>query len=441
MHVSAEPVAEPGTQQLADGTLRRGVEWRQGVDCPPLPVLLLRPFIDLEPCSPGPLYARGIEQYWNAFTDARQPRFSLQSVLPAIFRAQFLSEIGLRDLAVEDPRQVPTQFRSARWDALCAAVDGWQELSADRKCRVVLLLHALCFYAVILSLVPDIADEEVATGRCEAELTYWRASALYMWSLRGPVTDYASANLAEIERVARLGPRVGPVAVNAVLRLLVHAAKTGAPADRLRGLQAQAEQTVGAVVGEADAFTRGLLLSRYYRAAAFVPLRQGLRADVIRMMDLAEQYAVSLAPSDETQELIRLENLHPVLESRTKEALWLGDLDLALSRARSVVDLDPYDPKTWLELGQVRLRRGEIAEAAESYAVAATLGPPASAIARHMAGVCYRDLGQPMLAGFFFKEAVEVDRHAISPHDEIQALSDIPVLSALKAWSLRSFES
>jgi tetratricopeptide (TPR) repeat protein len=229
------------------------------------------------------------------------------------------------------------------------------------------------------------------------------------------------------------------VAVNAALKLLVHAAKTEASADRLGELQAQAEQTVDAVVAEADAFTGGLLLSRYYRAAAFVPQRQGLRNDVVRMMDLAEQYAASLIPSGDAQELLYLENLHPVLESRTKEALWLGDLDLALARARRVVDLDPYDPKTWLELGQVRLRRREIAEAAESYAVAATLGPPASAIARHMAGTCYRDLGQPMLAGFFFKEAAEIDRRSISPHDEIQILPDVPVIAALKAWSLRSF--
>jgi tetratricopeptide (TPR) repeat protein len=228
--------------------------------------------------------------------------------------------------------------------------------------------------------------------------------------------------------------------VNAALKILVHEAKTGASARRLHELQVQAEKTVDAVTADADAFTAGLLSSRYYRAAAFVPQRRGLRAEVVRMMDLAEHYAASLVPADDAQELLYLENLHPVMESRTKEALWLGDMDLALSRAMRVVDLDPYDPKTWLELGQVRLRRREIAEAAESYAVAATLGPPASAIARHMAGLCYRDLGQPMLAGFFFKQAAEADRGAISPHDEIQALPDVPVTSALKAWSLRSFE-
>jgi hypothetical protein len=44
-----------------------------------------------------------------------------------------------------------------------------------------------------------------------------------------------------------------------------------------------------------------------------------------------------------------------------------------------------------------------------------------------------------MLAAFFFKAAFEIDPLAISPHEQIQALPDLPVLAALKEWSLRSF--
>jgi tetratricopeptide (TPR) repeat protein len=159
------------------------------------------------------------------------------------------------------------------------------------------------------------------------------------------------------------------------------------------------------------------------------------------MMDLAEHYALAMVPKSESQELIYLENLHPVFESRTKEALWLGDLNLALDRARRVIDLDPYDSKAWLELGQVRLRRNEYELAAEAYALAASLGPPGSAIGRHMAGLCFRELGQTLVAAFFFKDAIEIDPLAISPHDEIQRLPDLPVLTVLKEWSLRSFEA
>jgi hypothetical protein len=56
-----------------------------------------------------------------------------------------------------------------------------------------------------------------------------------------------------------------------------------------------------------------------------------------------------------------------------------------------------------------------------------------------MAAVCFRDLDQPFLAAIFFKAAVEVDPLAISPREQIQALPDLPALTALKEWSLRSF--
>ncbi|WGD51560.1 hypothetical protein QA641_40030 [Bradyrhizobium sp. CB1650] len=186
---------------------------------------------------------------------------------------------------------------------------------------------------------------------------------------------------------------------------------------------------------------RDLLLSRFYRAAAFIPQRQGDRKEVIRIMNDSERHAIAMQPTNAAEELIYLENLHPVLESRTKEALWLGDLNLALARAFRVIELDPCDSRAWCELGQVRLRRGEYSEAAEAYASAALLGPPASAISRYMAGLCFRNVGQPMLAGFFLKAALEIDPLAISPHDEIQRLPDEPILLVLKEWSLRSFAS
>jgi tetratricopeptide (TPR) repeat protein len=158
-------------------------------------------------------------------------------------------------------------------------------------------------------------------------------------------------------------------------------------------------------------------------------------------MNLSERHARAAHATDRAQTLLQLENLYPVIESRTKEALWLGDFDLALQRAQNLVDLDPYDPRAWLELGQVRLRRNEYELAAEAYVVAATLGHPATAIGNHMAGVCFRQLGQPLLSAFFFKASVQSDAQAISPRDEIQRLPDFPVLSPLKDWSLRSFEA
>jgi len=403
--------------------------------------MLLRPFVDLEPCARGPLYARGLEQYWISFADAGAPRFVLQRTLPAPFRAQFLREVALTQYQVDDPRELLPTFRNARWSAICDALDDWLELTCDQQCRLILLLHALCFYALIARLIPQRLDSKTRMGSDHVELAYWGASARYVLGLRERVAEYGGADMSEFEAIFATAPPDEPAVFNAAMKLFVHEAKLGLPVEELMSWRKRAEQVLQTVMAKCDKFTRDLLLSRFYRAAAFVPQRHGDRGEVVRIMDCSEHHADAMRPANDAEELIYLENLHPVLESRTKEALWLGDLNLALARALRVIELDPYDSKAWCELGQVRLKRKECSAAAEAYAAAALLGPPASAIGRYMAGLCFRDLGQPVLAAFFQKAASEVDPLAISPHEEIQSLPDNPVLMALKEWSLRSFKS
>ena len=70
------------------------------------------------------------------------------------------------------------------------------------------------------------------------------------------------------------------------------------------------------------------------------------------------------------------------------------------------------------------MRRKDWSIAADAYVTAAMLGPPASAVGRYMAGVCLRELGQDMLAAFFFKDALEVDPLGISSRDAISRLPE-----------------
>ena len=71
---------------------------------------------------------------------------------------------------------------------------------------------------------------------------------------------------------------------------------------------------------------------------------------------------------------------------------------------------------------------------------AALLGPPASVVARYMAGVCYRELAQEPLAGLMLKDTLERDPLGISSRDEIRDLPDIGVLKVLKQWSQATTE-
>jgi len=384
----------------------------------------------------GPLHARGIDWYWRAFADERSPAFMLQRTLPPAFRAQLVAESHAAQYAVRDPRDLPDELRTDRWRAMCEALDGWDDLPPARCCRLILLLHALCLYEPARELIAAAGPEALADDPDAAELAYWRSAAHYALRLPDRMSAYGDADLSGFEAILAHAPRAVPAAVNAALKILVHKAKTGSPLDELREWQERAERALADTTTRVDEFTAGILTSRYYRALGFIPQRCADRAEVVRIMELAERHARALQPRTEAQELLYLENLHPVLESRTKEALWLGDLDLALERARAVVELDRYDSKTWVELGEVAMRRKDWSRAADAYVTAAMLGPPASAVARYMAGVCLRELGQDMLAAYFFKDALEVDPLGISSRDAILRLPETAVLEALREWTL-----
>lgn len=400
-------------------------------------IWLLRPFVDLGVCEMGPLYARGIEAYWHAFADARAPAFMLQRTLPPGFREQLMSEVQEPRYDVADPRELPAALRSGRWQEMCDALDAWDGLCAKRRFRLVVLLHSLCLYEPVLGLVAPMSGRLEPSEAHSVDLAYWRASAHYALNVPERVSDYHDADLATFEAIAAEAPDAVPAAFNSVLKIFVHRVKTGAPLDELEVRAERLERSLADTVGHVDEFTRGLLTSRCYRALGFLPQRRDDRAGVVRVMDLAERHALGMSPRNDAERLLYLENLHPLMESRAKEALWLGDLDLALERAQRVVEIDPYDSKAWVELGEIRMLRKEWAAAAQAYVVAGMLGPPASAIGRHMAGVCYRELGEDLLAAFLFKETLELDPLGISPRLEIRELADTAVLAALKEWNRR----
>jgi tetratricopeptide (TPR) repeat protein len=396
---------------------------------------LLRPYLDLGPFRKGPLHARAVEECWNAFVDPALRAFAPQRVLPHGFRAQLAAELANSQYAVTAPGDLPEGLRTDRWRQLCDALADWSSLPDARKCRLVMLMHCLCFYGPLLTLIPKPLGNAAAEDPHWVEMAFWRAFAEYMLGMRTSPSDYVDADLSAFEHIARL-PEAGPTAFNAAVRVFVHKAKTGSSEAALAKCADMAERALSNAVGRLDDFAAGLMTSRYYRALGFLPQRRGDRAEVARVMDLAERHALAIRPASAAQEHLHGENLYALMESRTKEALWLGDLELALFRVTALVRLDPCDSRALVELGEVRMKRKEWEGAAQAYLKAAVLGPPASAIARHLAGVCFRELGQEALAAFLFKETLEIDPLGISPRDEIHNLPPDPVFSILKDWSL-----
>jgi tetratricopeptide (TPR) repeat protein len=397
---------------------------------------LLRPYLDLGPANLGPLHVGAVEQCWRALVEPQRPPFVAQRALPPAFRAQLGAEAGGSPYLVRDPRELPEPYRTDRWRTLCEALDGWNDRPADARCRIASLLHSMCLYGPLLALIPETGVDSWAADAHAIELAFWRASAAFMAGVRQRIADYAAADLGVFEHIARHARDVMPLAFNATAIVFVHKAKTGAPMEDVAAWGKRFEDAAVRATGGADDFTAKLYTSRFYRGIGFLPQRRGDRGETVRVMALAEHHATSMTPTTPAEAVLCGENRHAVMESRTKEALWLGDVEQALARALSVVEVDPYDSKAWVELGEVRFRRREWREAAQAYAVAAMLGPPGAAVARHMTGVCLRELGDDLLAAVFFKDTVELDPLGISPREEIHRLPDLPALAALKEWSL-----
>jgi tetratricopeptide (TPR) repeat protein len=389
---------------------------------------LLRPYLDLAPAEVGPVHALTVEECWKAFADPGAPRFVRQSSLPPAFRVQLVAEAGDARYGVEDPRALPEELRSERWGVLCEAMDGYAALPAEARCRLLHLLYSLCFF--------DAAGKIASVDTETADIEYWVAACWYAAGSRGPLAGYRGADLSVFETLAERAPRGSMARFNSAMKVLVHRAKTGAPLKELERWAGRAETSLSDALPALDAFASGLMTSRFYRGAGFVPHRRRDKKALGRIMQLAERHAVDVEATDGAQRLLRLENLHAVLESRTKEALWLGDHDKALERATRITELDPYDAKAYAELGEVRVARKQWREAAEAYLRAATLGAPASAIGRYMAGICYRELGMDTLAGFLFKEALELDPLGISSRDQLHDMSPDTMVDALNRWSL-----
>jgi tetratricopeptide (TPR) repeat protein len=154
--------------------------------------------------------------------------------------------------------------------------------------------------------------------------------------------------------------------------------------------------------------------SRFYRGVSFVPFLAKDRRQVVADMDRSEELARAVPADGAWETFLKAENLHACLESRSKEAFGLGELELAHRRTEEFLALDPYDPKSHIELAESLAKQDRPREAGDAYLRAARLGPLGTAIAYSMAGECYARAGESTLAEDCFVQSLRVDPYAIS---------------------------
>jgi tetratricopeptide (TPR) repeat protein len=395
-------------------------------------------YFNLEPVPGMPLHGYRCEFGYRAMAEGDLSRFNIQRIMPPSFRPNLCAYARLPAYDVANAEDLPEALRSERWRHLVERVRNFEGLSVPDRATTLYLLGALGFYDQARRLV-DPEGLDPSASEAEAKLAYYAAGARYVLYLEGK-GDYSPHIL---RRIAERSPKGARIRIDAGLYLLVQAARQFNDLAAVEHWARFTRREIDALAGELTPFEQDILVSRYNRAASFEPFMKGDVAAVTAMMDEGEERAKRAPVASPEEEIVKLENLHPLLESRSKEAVWKGRPDLAEQWLREAIAADPNDPKPRIELGELLLSLDRIEEAVASYHHAIRLGPPGLAIAYFMAGHCYEQLGRPHLAADFYTSALSVDPDGIAPAERLQALCPTlagqgdfaaPVSERIEAW-------
>jgi tetratricopeptide (TPR) repeat protein len=338
------------------------------------------------------------------------PEVNWQRLMPPRFRANLVRESGLRAFAVSHPAQLPAELRTPAWDRLCRWVAGFDESDRLRQYLTAQVLFRLGFGELVLTLlharpVADLRDP------LELRIAHWRDVVRYVGSVAGPVAPpTASFEVADSPHCpAQLR------FVIAVFAVVFHARETRSIDDVL-AWRAKAQRALDELLdtGGHSPFERAMMESRFYRSVTFAPFMLREREQLRREMDRAEELARAAPASTPYEEFLSRENLRACLESRSKEAFAFGAADRGHRLVLEVLQLDPYEPKTHLELAETLMRQGDELESGNSYLRTARLGPIGTARGYALAGERFERAGQPLLAEDCYVQALRVDPYAVS---------------------------
>ncbi len=391
---------------------------------------LNRIYLDLGNFQAGSPHHYKVEFSYNHLVNQTSVPYQVQVSLPESFREFLIRESGLYQYQVKNPLELPPELLTQRWQTLCEHLTNYSALTRATQVKLIKLLSSLCFHQAVLEYVPPMSAVEIARDSDSATLAFLRAmSNLILHSDR-----HSPYNLKELETIAQNAPAGHIVRITAGLQILVELAKTFRDLEGAEFWRSIVTQEIETIRPSLDAFTAGLLMSVYYRAAVFVPLLKKEQEKVIAEMDLCQAYAESLRGETQEQQIIAYENQSIIGESRTKEALWLRDFDLAEERARKLVERDILDPRYRLELGEVLLKRRRVEEAAQAYRCATRLGPPGTAVAWFMVGQCYQSLGELDLACDCYLACLHCDPLAISAVKRLSKVAPVLGDEKLACW-------
>ncbi|MDN3354462.1 hypothetical protein [Actinomadura sp. DC4] len=404
-----------------------------------LHLTLTRPFVDLSETAAASVQTSGIEAAFRHVLEDPGYSLPIQYHPAAGLRDRILRELGAREFSCAQPSEVAPELRTARWSRLVEWTDGFEDLPETRQKSVISLCQTLGLYTAVTALAARALNSAArAADPLATDFGAWmltrvlRARSLVLRSRTAHQADIA--NLADIALADHLQLEQR---ISAGLSLVVQHSKgeyqDPALAARWR---AHTERLFSGFRPEEHWTSLGLA-SSYWRGICFVPFQRGLREQVTEELERAERYAVAMPSGSVGEDTMRRQYLHPLLETRIREANWLGDLDLSVARAERLIELDPLEPKVYITAGDVHLRAGDRGRAVERYRQAAVLGPPYTVLSRYKLGCALEAAGDLDGALSEFVAALRAEPGAVTCARAAQRLARLRDDASSASWAGR----
>lgn len=340
-------------------------------------------------------------------------------------RERILLELREYDYLCDDPSEVKQAVRTPQWSQFVAWSEGFDDLTQAGQWNLIILAQTLGLYRHVVRL-GERGLERLVPGRdpMNSDFGSWLSGAVLMARFKDTGTDSARRRLFEDRASAARSERVGvSQRLSAALFLVVAYSKIKpvdpAQAQRWRRV---AEDIYRRFRPETH-WTNLALASSYWRGMSFVPFHGDMHRQVTVELDRAQEYALAMPSTSFVQDVARRQQLHPLYETRIREAIWLGDIDLARRRADELIRLDPLEPKVYVTAGDVALRGGDTERAVSCYVQAAVLGPPYTALARYKLGCVLRDRGDAAAALTAFTQGLTAEPRAVTCAREVVPLA------------------
>lgn len=382
-------------------------------------VIRLSAYNALQPSSSQPLMANGPIYGFEALRSKRD-LFPHQRLLRQSFRRALVKQLEIKG-AIRHPEETPLLERTDDWEYMCACINSFSSQTPQEQGLLLRVLCSLGFHALTIEFGKQIL-ESTLNDKYHAQQAIATCCSLIA------STDGAADRKLEdtLVSLVRKTTKNSMEHFTALRILIVHYGRTSTNIAAAVELSRELLNTFDGIKSSLSDFPRYMAESMMWRANSLIPFQLKNMTEMSRQLERCEMLAeaargVALTPEERS---IAAEGFHPVLETRAREAVTIGDVELAHDRIKRLLILDPDDSKVHIQAGESWWRLGQPEQALKHFEMAIQLGPPGLILALFLSGAAKEALGDTKGAAYAHDLVMRYDPSSISSRQALQRLSN-----------------